>query len=142
MVAGKRRGQQGEGFGARWVRPNVSVFGYAIYLAITATSLWGGVFPFFPEEFRTVPVTLSFVIAQAASFLIMFLVSMMCAYWGSRVYPRTLPVGSAFCSFIGSALLIAALYLGDWQVVLVVAAGIFLGAGREVRTESAQWPRQ
>lgn len=129
MAAGKRREQQGEGFGARWVRPNVSVLGYAIYLAITATSLWGGVFPFFPAEFRTVQVTLSFVIAQAASFLIMFLVSMMCAYWGSRVYPRTLPVGSAFCSFIGSALLIAALYLGDWQVALVVAAGIFLGAG-------------
>lgn len=115
--------------GALWWQPNISVLGYAIYLAITATSLWGGVFPFFPDEFRTAQVTCSFAISQAFSFLAVFLVGMVASYWGMRASVCFLPICSAVVSFIGSGLLIAALYWGDLQIALVVLAGILLGAG-------------
>lgn len=113
----------------RWIQPNVSVLGYALYLAINATSLWGGVFPFFPDEFRTSQVTFSFMISQSLSFLFMFLSSMASSYWGHGTFARVLPLGSTAASFVGSALLIAALYLSDVQIGLVVLAGIFLGVG-------------
>lgn len=129
MATQQRQNSRRSLFDAPWPRPNISVLGYAIYLAINATSLWGGVFPFFPDEFRTLEVTFSFVASQAASFLAMFLISMVSSYLGSRTYPLRLPLYGTFASFIGSALLIAALYLGDMQIVLVVLAGIFLGMG-------------
>ncbi|MCI8468413.1 MAG: LuxR family transcriptional regulator [Eggerthellaceae bacterium] len=113
----------------QWARPNVSVLGYALYLAINATSLWGGVFPFFPDEFRTSQVTFSFVISQALAFLFMFLSSMASSYRGHRLFARSLPMGSTITSFFGSALLIAALYLSDLQIALVVLAGVCLGVG-------------
>lgn len=114
---------------SQWAQPNISVLGYALYLAISATSLWGGVFPFFPDEFRTSEVTFSFMLSQALSFLFMFLSSMGSSYWGHGAFARVLPLGSTLASFVGSALLIAALYLSDLQIALVVLAGVFLGVG-------------
>lgn len=34
-------------------KPNLTAFGYALFLAINAASVWGGVFPFLPPSFQT-----------------------------------------------------------------------------------------
>mgnify|MGYP005786782691 CR=1 FL=1 len=34
-------------------RPNVASLGYALFLAINAAGVWGGVFPFLPLDFQT-----------------------------------------------------------------------------------------
>ena len=46
-------------------KPNIAVLGYALFVTINATSLWGGVFPFFPMEFHTPEVTILFFLSQA-----------------------------------------------------------------------------
>ena len=37
----------------RILKPNVTSLGYALFLAINAAGVWGGVFPFLPLEFQT-----------------------------------------------------------------------------------------
>lgn len=35
------------------LKPNITSLGYALFLAISAAGIWGGVFPFLPMEFQT-----------------------------------------------------------------------------------------
>ena len=41
------------------IRLGVAGWGFALFLAVNAVQVWGGVFPFLPLEFQTVSVTLS-----------------------------------------------------------------------------------
>ena len=34
------------------LKPNTASMGYALFLAINAAGVWGGVFPFLPMDFR------------------------------------------------------------------------------------------
>ena len=61
-------------------RTHVSSWGYACFLTVNATSVWGGVFPFLPLEFQTAEVTLTFFLAQALAFGGTFVASMLGAY--------------------------------------------------------------
>lgn len=47
---------------------HASSWGYACFLTVNATSVWGGIFPFLPLEFQTVEVTLTFFLTQAVAF--------------------------------------------------------------------------
>ena len=104
-------------------RMHVSSWGYACFLTVNATSIWGGVFPFLPLEFQTAEITLTFFLAQALAFGGAFVASMLGSYYfprGARVMLVSL---SALLVFAGSACLIAAMF------PLVFAGGVLLGIG-------------
>lgn len=116
---------------ARQYQPliDISVLGYAIYTAMNAVSLWGGVFPFFPMEFQTVQVTLVFALAQSAAFLATFIATTAAAYFFPRIVQKTLILTGALPMALGACTLIAALYLEVAKIPLVALAGILLGVG-------------
>lgn len=45
--------------GKSTLAPHASVAGFAIFLVVYATQIWGGVFPFLPTDFQTQEVTLT-----------------------------------------------------------------------------------
>ena len=110
-------------------RMHVSSWGYACFLTVNATSIWGGVFPFLPLEFQTAEITLTFFLAQALAFGGAFVASMLGSYYfprGARVMLVSL---SALLVFAGSACLIAAMYVQAATLPLVFAGGVLLGIG-------------
>ena len=122
-------GKMGNGAFAHWPRPNISVIGYALYLMINATSLWGGVFPFLPDEFHTDAVNLTFTLCQSIGFGVTFIATMAASYFYPKLVRRTMIMAGAIPLFLGAFSLIAALYLPGLKMVFVVAAGLLLGIG-------------
>lgn len=108
---------------------HVSSWGYACFLTVNATSIWGGVFPFLPLEFQTAEVTLTFFLAQALAFGGAFVASTFGSYFFPRGARRMLVSLSALLVFGGSACLIAAMYIPNGALVLVAMGGILLGIG-------------
>lgn len=108
---------------------HVSSWGYACFLTVNATSIWGGVFPFLPMEFQTAEITLTFFLAQALAFGGAFVVSMLGAYYFPHEARRMLVSLSALLIFFGSACLIAAMYVTVATLVLVAGGGVMLGIG-------------
>ena len=90
---------------------HASSWGYACFLTVNATSVWGGVFPFLPLEFQTVEVTLTFFLTQAVAFGGAFLASMLGSYFFPYGARRMLVSLSAVLLFLGSACLITAMYV-------------------------------
>lgn len=111
------------------VKPHVSSWGYAFFLTVNATSIWGGIFPFLPLEFQTAEVTLTFFLAQALAFWGAFFASVFGSYWFPHEARRMLVSLSAIMVFAGSACLIGAMYLVSFTLVLVGGGGILLGVG-------------
>ncbi|OUO91282.1 helix-turn-helix transcriptional regulator [Gordonibacter sp. An230] len=110
-------------------RVHVSSWGYACFLTVNATSIWGGVFPFLPLEFQTAEVTLTFFLAQALAFGGTFAASMLGAYLFPHGARRMLVSLSALLVFGGSACLIAAMYVATAALALVAGGGVLLGTG-------------
>ncbi len=110
-------------------RAHVSSWGYACFLTVNATSTWGGVFPFLPVEFQTAEVTLTFFLAQALAFSGAFVASTLGAYYFPHEARRMLVSLSALLLFLGSACLIAAMYVTAGTLVLVAGGGMLLGVG-------------
>lgn len=108
---------------------HVSIIGYAIFMVINATQIWGGVFPFLPAEFQTDAVTVSFYLSQALAFCAAFLASTFGSYYYPAAARRMLVTLSTALVFCGSASIIAAMYLTEATMALVVAGGVFLGVG-------------
>lgn len=110
--------------------PGVPGWGFALFLAVNAVSVWGGVFPFLPLEFQTVLVTLSFYGAQAGAATLMYLACLVSSYLSPSLTARVLPVFAAPPMIAGSCFLIGAMYVNAiLAVVLVICAGILLGLG-------------
>lgn len=108
---------------------HASSWGYACFLTVNATSVWGGIFPFLPLEFQTAAVTLTFFLAQAIAFGGAFLASMLGSYFFPRGARRMLVSLSAVLLFLGSACLIASMYVEAATLLLVGAGGVLLGVG-------------
>ena len=108
---------------------NVAVLGYALFVAINATSLWGGVFPFFPQEFHTPDLTIRFFMSQALAYCGTLFLTMVIAYRHSEIVRCMLVLIAVALTAGGAALLIAAMYLDGFVVLLVTAGGICLGMG-------------
>ena len=70
---------------------HVSSWGYACFLTVNATSIWGGVFPFLPLEFQTAEITLTFFLAQALAFGGAFVASMLGSYYFCLLYTSPSP---------------------------------------------------
>ena len=111
------------------LKTHVSSWGYACFLTVNATSIWGGVFPFLPMEFQTAEVTLTFYLAQALAFGGAFVASMLGSYYFPRGARRMLVALSALLVFTGSACLIGAMYVEALALALVAGGGVLLGIG-------------
>lgn len=111
------------------LKPHVSSWGYALFLTVNATSIWGGIFPFLPLEFQTDEVTLTFFLAQALAFSGAFVASLFGSYFFPKGARRMLVSLSALLVFMGSACLIGAMYLLQITMILVAGGGVLLGIG-------------
>lgn len=111
------------------LKPNMVSFGYGLFLAINAASVWGGIFPFLPMDFQTSEVLLWFSLAQSLVFAFSFFASAL----GTYLFPsltRTFSVKLVVAIYmLGWCFLIGALYFRFWAVQLSFAGGGFLGLG-------------
>lgn len=111
------------------MRPNKSVLGYALFLAVNATGVWGGVFPFMPESIQTADILFWFYLALSLALFVIFLVGARLSYFLMHVRPFTQVFCASSVYFAGWACLIAAMYVHAHDLLLSVFGGILLGAG-------------
>lgn len=111
------------------LKPNKASAGYALFLAINATAVWGGVFPFLPIEVQTPRIMLWFFLAEAFVFAAAFLASVVGAYLLPNRTKRFFVALVSLPYLAGWVCLIAAVYMKDMSFALVTAGGAFLGLG-------------
>lgn len=111
------------------LKPNVTSLGYGLFLAINAAGVWGGVFPFLPMEFQTPDIVLWFFLAQSLVFSASYFASAIGVY----LIPgptRAFIVRLATVPYLlGWFCLIAAIYLDNLSLMLVIVGGGLLGLG-------------
>lgn len=112
-----------------WPKPNIAIVGYAFSLAISATSLWSGVFPFFPDEFHTLDTTFAFAMAESLAYFGALLGTMVAVWHFPTITRKTLVLAAAITLFLGAFCLIGALYLPGIKMHLIIAGAILLGMG-------------
>lgn len=110
-------------------KPNVASLGYALFLAINAAGVWGGVFPFLPIDFQTHEILFGFFLAQSLVFTLSFLVSAVGVYFLPGPTRRFLVRLTSAPYALGWISLIAAIYVPDCALCLVVCGGALLGLG-------------
>ena len=115
------------------LKPNTTVLGYALFLAVNATGVWGGVFPFLPMKIQTAEVMFQFYLAQSLMMFAVFFALARASYGRVRLKPSTCVLVAAAVYFGGWAFLIASMYLHQNSLVLVVVGGIFLGCEKSMR---------
>ena len=111
------------------LKPNVSSLGYGLFLAINASSVWGGVFPFLPMDFQTRDIIFWFFLVQSLVFSLSYAASMLGSYffpWATRNFLVKLTIAPYF---LGWCCLIAAIYFEDRALPLVAVGGGLLGLG-------------
>ena len=106
-----------------------SIVGYALFLVVNATQVWGGVFPFLPRDFQTETVTLTFYLSQSLAFCAAFALSTLGSYLFPRATRSMRIVPVCALAFLGSCAVIAAMYAPHATLALVVAGGTLLGTG-------------
>ncbi len=114
---------------ASLLRPNTTLLGYALFLAINAASVWGGVFPFLPVAFQTSDILLAFFLSQSLVYTASFFASVLGVYFFPRFTRRFIVLLPAAPYFAGWCFLIAAIYLSDISTPLVIVGGALLGLG-------------
>ena len=111
------------------LRPNTASLGYALFIAINAAGVWGGVFPFLPMEFQTPEITFWFFLAQSLVFSLCYFASAVGVYFLPGPTRRFLVGLACVPYFIGWCCLIAAIYVDAHALALVIVGGAFLGLG-------------
>ena len=107
----------------------VASLGFAIFLTINATQVWGGIFPFLPADFQTQTVTLLFYLAQSISFVLALVASVVGSYWHPAGARRMLVTLAAAMVTAGSLSIIWAMYAPQATLALVVFGGAAMGVG-------------
>lgn len=110
-------------------RPNVASLGYALFLAINAAGVWGGVFPFLPLDFQTPEIIFWFFLAQSLVFSLCYFASAVGVYFLPGPTRRFLVKLACIPYLLGWCCLIAAIYFDRASLPLVVVGGAFLGLG-------------
>ena len=113
----------------RTFKPNVAALGYALFLAINAASVWGGVFPFLPMTFQTPEITFWFFLAQSLVFSLCYFASAVGVYYFPGPTRRFMVMLASVPYLLGWCCLIAAIYLHAAALALVMAGGALLGLG-------------
>lgn len=110
-------------------RPNACAMGYALFLAINAAGVWGGVFPFLPIEFQTPAIVYNFFVSQSIVFGVSYLASALGSYFLPGHTRRFLVFAAGVPYFFGWACLIAAMYLDVYALAFMTIGGGLLGLG-------------
>ncbi len=113
----------------RVLTPNVASLGYALFLAINAAGVWGGVFPFLPLEFQTHTIVFWFFLTQSAAFSLSYVASCIGSYYLPGATRAFLVKLTSAIYFAGWCCLIAAIYIDAAALPLVCAGGGLLGLG-------------
>lgn len=109
--------------------PNRTSLGYAIFTAVSAAGIWGGVFPFLPLGFQTRDIVFWFYLCQSLACTLAYLASFVGVYRWPR-FPRDLLAKvSCIPYFLGWCCLIGAIYLHGNALVLTAIGGALLGVG-------------
>ena len=111
------------------LKPNVTSLGYALFLAINAAGVWGGVFPFLPMGFQTSEIVFWFFLSQSLVFSLSYFASALGVYFFPGPTRRFVVMLASVPYFLGWCCLIAAIYLDALSLPLVVAGGGMLGLG-------------
>lgn len=109
--------------------PNVTSLGYALFLAINAAGVWGGVFPFLPMEFQTHTIVFWFFLMQSVVFSLSYAASCIGVYFLPGPTRSFLVKTTSAIYFSGWCCLIAAIYIDEFALVLVCIGGALLGLG-------------
>lgn len=109
--------------------PNVASLGYALFLAINAAGVWGGVFPFLPIEFQTRTIIFWFFLMQSLVFSASYAASCIGVYFMPGPTRSFLVKLTSSFYFVGWCCLIAAIYLDAAALALVCVGGALLGLG-------------
>lgn len=110
-------------------KPTVASLGYALFLTVNATGVWGGIFPFLPLDFQTPQILFWFFLMQSVTFFASFLASGLGAYFLPGPTKRLSVILTGTPYLIGWCFLIAAIYLDGIALELVMVGGAFLGLG-------------
>ncbi len=111
------------------IAPNVRNFGYAVFLSISATSIWGGVFPYFDDAYRTDGMTVMFYVVQMAALWLSFAAHLALA-WREPESSKTVHVlGFSLPLAAGPLLLIASMYVQELTPAFVAVAALLTGYG-------------
>ena len=108
-------------------KPTISSLGFALFLAVNATAVWGGVFPFLPLSIQTQTFTTAFFLAQSLVFALSYLASTFGVYFFPGPTRRFLVWAAGVPYFLGWCALIGAAYLKTFALPLAVAGGMFIG---------------
>lgn len=96
---------------AKAFAPNAASMGYALFLAINAAGVWGGVFPFLPLEFQTREIIFWFFLSESLVYFAAYAASAVGAYYLPQLTRKFLVKTASVPYFVGWCLLIAAIYL-------------------------------
>lgn len=111
------------------LKPDVPSFGYATFLSINATSIWGGIYPYLPAACQTSVTTIVFYTVQIAVFWLAFCAAMAFT-WARPSFARGAHVLAFSAPFaLGPLMLVAAMYFEGAAFGLVVAAAALIGLG-------------
>ena len=108
---------------------NVRSFGYAVFLSISVTSIWGGVYPYFGDAWRTAGMTTAFYVMQIAAMGLSFATLLALSWYRPRAAERVHALGFSVPLATGPLLLIASMYLEAATPVLVIVGAALTGAG-------------
>lgn len=114
---------------ARTFKPNTASLGYALFLAINAAGVWGGVFPFLPMSFQTPDVMFWFFLMQSLVFSLCYFASAVGVYYFPGPTRRFMVMLASAPYLLGWCCLIGAIYLHGIAQALVIAGGSLLGLG-------------
>lgn len=114
---------------AHTFKPNTASLGYALFLAINAAGVWGGVFPFLPMNFQTPEVMFWFFLMQSLVFSLCYFASAIGVYYLPGPTRRFMVMLASAPYLLGWCCLIGAIYLHGIAQALVVADGSLLGLG-------------
>lgn len=112
------------------LKPNVVSLGYALFLAINAAGVWGGVFPFLPMDFQTPRIIMVFFVAQSLTFFAAYVASVAGAYRLPQLTHVFIVRLAVIPYLLGWVCLIGALYVETASPEpLVLVGGALLGLG-------------
>ncbi len=114
---------------AHMLIPNVASLGYALFLAINAAGVWGGVFPFLPLGFQTHTIVFWFFLTQSIVFSLSYVASCVGSYFMPGPTRTFLVKLTSAIYFAGWCALIAAIYVHEAALALVCTGGALLGLG-------------
>lgn len=109
--------------------PNASSLGFALFMAINATAVWGGVFPFLPLSIQTSSFTVAFFLAQSLVFATSYFASTLGVYFFPGPARKFLVWAAGLPYFLGWCALIGAVYAQAAALKLAIAGGALIGFG-------------